>query len=313
MSKNKAEDAYAFFQEISSIYNHGFTLSGMLDGLYSDLGKQVRPYLKRGDQLSSALRRFEISPEITAILEVAETAGVMTSAVITITNYYRQRLCMQRHLRKIIAYPLFILGFALMIILVFVIFLVPYFQSMYQDLGIPITHSSPLSVYIYFILILGLTGLGLRYRNNIWIRVAQRLPLIRKCFVMQLFMILSLIAPVCQEYHTFLEKVARYLTFPEKIQQLLFYLKRGQLLSLACQKIGMVEEKYCHLLSHAEQVNALSAAIQTIAQETSTDYFSRLESLTLWLEPLLTIVVGLCIGSLAWIMLTPILHLSQCL
>ncbi len=61
-----------FFQEISSIYSSGFTLSDSLENLGSTLGKEIKLGLKTGKSLSEALSNYHLEPETLMLLQAGE-------------------------------------------------------------------------------------------------------------------------------------------------------------------------------------------------------------------------------------------------
>jgi len=143
--KVKSADLTIATRQLSTMISSGMSL---LRALYvleeqteSDKLKEtwvaVRKDVEAGLAFSDALRRH---PDIfndlyVAMVAAGETGGILESTLIRVSNQLEADESLRRQVRAAMVYPILIGGFAMVVLIALVAFLVPVFEGVFKDFG----------------------------------------------------------------------------------------------------------------------------------------------------------------------------------
>jgi len=143
--KVKARDLTVATRQFSSMVNSGMSL---LRSLYvleeqteSDQLKEalivIRGDVEAGISLSDALRKHpRIFNELyTAMVGAGETGGILDSTLMRVADQLEKDDALRRQVRAAMMYPGFVGGFALVVLVALVAFIVPVFEGVFKDFG----------------------------------------------------------------------------------------------------------------------------------------------------------------------------------
>jgi type IV pilus assembly protein PilC len=143
--KVKARDLTVATRQFSSMVSSGMSL---LRSLYvleeqteSDQLKEalivIRGDVEAGISLSDALRKHpKIFNELyTAMVDAGETGGILDSTLMRVADQLEKDDALRRQVRAAMMYPGFVGGFAILVLIGLVAFIVPVFEKVFKDFG----------------------------------------------------------------------------------------------------------------------------------------------------------------------------------
>ncbi|MEX2253578.1 MAG: type II secretion system F family protein [Thermoleophilaceae bacterium] len=97
----------------------------------------VRKDVEAGLALSDALRRHpDIFNELyVAMVAAGETGGILEATLQRVANQLEKDDALRRQIRAAMVYPLLIMGFAFVVLIALVAFLIPVFEKVFEDFG----------------------------------------------------------------------------------------------------------------------------------------------------------------------------------
>jgi type IV pilus assembly protein PilC len=139
------EDLVIATRQLSTMVQSGMSL---LRALYvieeqteSDKLKEiwisVRKDVEAGIALSDALAKHPavFNDLYVVMVKAGETGGILDSTLVRIANQLEKDAALKRQVKAAMVYPSVIGGFALVVLVVLVVFLVPVFEKIFKDLG----------------------------------------------------------------------------------------------------------------------------------------------------------------------------------
>ena len=141
----RARDLVVFTRQFSTLISSGMSLIESLVVLESQTASekfqkiisQVRMDIESGHSLSEAMGKHSIFSKLyISLIRAGETGGVLDKSMENLADFLEKDEKVRLQVRNKTAYPKFVLGFAVVITLVIIVFLVPTFKEIYDDLGV---------------------------------------------------------------------------------------------------------------------------------------------------------------------------------
>jgi type IV pilus assembly protein PilC len=143
--KVKADDLVIATRQLSTMVNSGMSLlralyvieeqteSDQLREVWIDVRKDV----EAGLALSDSLRKHpEVFNELyVAMVEAGETGGILDMTLQRVATQLEKDAALRRQIKAAMVYPSLIGGFALVVLIALVAFLVPVFEKIFEDFG----------------------------------------------------------------------------------------------------------------------------------------------------------------------------------
>jgi type IV pilus assembly protein PilC len=143
--KVKADDLVIATRQLSTMVNSGMSL---LRSLYvieeqteSDKLREVwidvRKDVEAGLALSDALKKHpDVFNELyVAMVQAGETGGILDQTLVRVATQLEKDAALRRQIKAAMIYPALIGGFALVVLVALVTFLVPVFEKIFEDFG----------------------------------------------------------------------------------------------------------------------------------------------------------------------------------
>src|SRR5919108_3392689 len=141
----KADELVVATRQLSTMVNSGMSL---LRSLYvieeqtendklREIWIDVRKDVEAGLALSDALRKH---PDVfndlyVAMVQAGETGGILDSTLVRVAEQLEKDAALRRQIKAAMIYPMLIGGFALVVLVALVAFLVPVFEKIFKDFG----------------------------------------------------------------------------------------------------------------------------------------------------------------------------------
>jgi type IV pilus assembly protein PilC len=173
--KVKADDLVIASRQLATMVQSGMSL---LRALYvieeqTDSDKlrevwvDVRQDVEAGLALSDALQKHpEVFNELyVAMVQAGETGGILDRTLVRVAEQLEKDAALRRQIKAAMIYPSLIGGFALVVLVVLVAFLVPVFEKIFKDFGGELPAITKLTVWMshmitgrWYIMIAAVTG-----------------------------------------------------------------------------------------------------------------------------------------------------------
>src|SRR6056297_738607 len=139
------KDLAIFSRQFATMINSGLSLIRALSILteqtdnkkLAEVIGEVRSEVEAGQSLSSAMAVHDkIFPKLyIAMVRAGEAAGMLDTVLIRVANMYEADVKLRSKIKSAMTYPVIVLVMAIGLSAVMLIFIVPVFEGMFQDLG----------------------------------------------------------------------------------------------------------------------------------------------------------------------------------
>jgi general secretion pathway protein F len=140
----RAGELTIFLRQLALLLGAGLTLEAALQTLGENASKgltwfagAVRSSISSGDSLAEALEQHPtiIEPAYVAMIRAGEASGKLDAVLRAVVEDRTRRDQLADRINSAIRYPLFLIGSAAAVLLFFLIYVVPQFDSVFKDLG----------------------------------------------------------------------------------------------------------------------------------------------------------------------------------
>ena len=276
------------------------------------------------------------------LIKVGEMTGKLPTVCHEIAQHKQQALALQRKIRKILLYPVLVLGISLILTALLLLFIVPQFAAMYDNSSaqlptftqVLLTLSQGLQDYwLHLLICMTLTILFIRARlkyspwfNRQKIRLINAMPVLNRIvqlsrlvgFSRSLFLMLQAGVPLNQALQSFLPQNPSWQRSPnvqgdwlliEEVQSILHWLQQGYAFSASVS--GHIFPLAAQqMLQVGEQSGQLPKMLQFIANDHQQQLDYQIDLLSQMLEPLLMVIIGGLIGLIMLGMYLPIFNMG---
>ena len=276
------------------------------------------------------------------LIKVGEMTGKLPTVCHEIAQHKQQALALQRKIRKILLYPVLVLGISLILTALLLLFIVPQFAEMYDNSSaqlptftqVLLTLSQGLQDYwLHLLICITLTILFIRARlkyspwfNRQKIRLINAMPVLNRIvqlsrlvgFSRSLFLMLQAGVPLNQALQSFLPQnpswqrslnVQGDWLLIEEVQSILHWLQQGYAFSASVS--GHIFPLAAQqMLQVGEQSGQLPKMLQFIANDHQQQLDYQIDLLSQMLEPLLMVIIGGLIGLIMLGMYLPIFNMG---
>ena len=356
-SKPKSEEVCALLSQLATLLQAAVPLKNSLQILLQHctniaLNSWLRQLLKdieSGLAFSQALEKQHLGKQHTyltyqdrQLIRVGEMTGKLPTVCHEIAQHKQQALALQRKIRKILLYPVLVLGISLILTALLLLFIVPQFAEMYDNSSAPLptftqvllTLSQGLQDYwLHLLICMTLTILFIRARLKYspWLnrqksRLINATPVLSRIvqlsrlvgFSRSLFLMLQAGVPLNQALQSFLPQhpswqrssnVQGDWLLIEEVQSILHWLQQGYAFSASVS--GHIFPLAAQqMLQVGEQSGQLPKMLQFITNDHQQQLDYQIDLLSQMLEPLLMVIIGGLIGLIMLGMYLPIFNMG---
>ena len=299
--------------------------------VFADMGRKV----DGGMALSAAMREEGVFPShMVGLLEVGERTGKLEEALTALARYYEQRDQMDWRIRNALTYPAILLLLMLVVIVVLLTKVLPVFEGVYASLGGQLTGLAGgllklgqglsivmpvllvlLALVVVFILVFALSGTARERILTLWRRrrgdkgVARRQSDAR--FAQALAMGLSSGLPLDESMELACTLLADTPAAEGRCRDCMVRLERGENLSSALERSGVLPSKYCRLLTVGLRGGNGDTVMLEISRRLSEEADRTLESKVSRVEPALVLVATLLVGVILLAVMLPLVNIMS--
>jgi type IV pilus assembly protein PilC len=295
----------------------------------------VRSRVEQGSTLSGAL---EAHPKIFGMLYVAmvragEVGGALDETLRRLADTLEANVRLRSKVKSAMAYPIVVLSLVVLILVAMLVFIVPIFQRMYEDLGgelplptqVLIGISNVLTSVWWLLLLLTVTGV-VAFRRWIatpvgraaWDRFKLRIPifgkLVQKVAISRFARTLSVLSrsgvPMLQALDI-VSATAGNRVVSAAIEDVRDSVKRGASLAAPLHHHDVFPPMVTHMVSVGEETGALDRMLEKVADFYDSEVDDAVGALTSLIEPILIIVMAVAVGGILICLYLPMFNIAS--
>ncbi|MDW7728826.1 MAG: type II secretion system F family protein [Bacillota bacterium] len=336
-------DLMMFCRQLSTLLQSGIPVLRALNILSTHLDKAIfrkkvlaaSVALEEGSSLAEALEsqsRF-FPPLLISMVEAGEAGGVLDEVMERVADHYERQHDLEEKIRSATAYPLFITVLAFMVMAVMVIFVLPQFSNIINQMGMEMplfsqymmktgafvsTHWLYLIIALIALIIFTAFLLQTKQGRLAADRILPRLPLYGKIYrqiaAARFARTMGTLLSSGLALHRSLaltDKLIGNMAISESVDNLGKALNRGEHLADAL----LTERCFPPLLAEMVRIGEETGSLEYTLEKTA-DYYEKEVSyvigrLSSILEPVLLLIVGSFIGILVFSILAPMYQVFQ--
>ncbi len=341
--KIKLDDVVFLANQLAVMVDTGVPLSEALDSIAAstdhdgiaimvdDLSEKV----KGGMEFSKALEAYpkQFNEQFVSMIRASEVSGTMGMMLERATAYMMQDRDTRKQVKGAMVYPLSMLGFCVVVVIMLLAFVMPRFESIYAGKG----EALPMPTRILLAMSRCITGnwLGLLVGTGAaiggliaftrttpgqrcvdWLKINSPLfgPMYRKGCLARSLRTMSTMIDTGVSMLEGLEitaRVAGNTYFAELWTDLAEDVSEGSALSAGLYQSLLVPRTITQMVEAGERSGRLGQVTDRVARFCEDDLKIAIKTITSMIEPVMIIVMGAVIGGIAMALLLPIFTMSK--
>ena len=340
--KITTKDIVVFTRQFATMIDAGLPLVQCLDILssqqenktFKEVLTEVKEDVESGSTFADALKKHPkaFNELYVNLVAAGEVGGILDTILSRLAAYIEKALKLRKQVKSAMTYPATIVGIALVVIAVILIFVIPAFEKLFRDFGgalpAPTQIVINLSNFIqdYILVIVGVVVLLIFAAKKIYATEkgrdkidnwALKLPvfgiLIRKVAVAKfsrtLATMISSGVPILDGLEI-VRKTAGNRTVEKAIANVRSSISEGKTIAEPLKQSGVFPPMVCQMIEVGEQAGALDTMLSKIADFYDDEVDDAVNNLTAMMEPLLMLFLGTTVGGLVIAMYLPIFKLA---
>ncbi len=339
----KLKDVAVFSRQFATMINSGLSL---LRSLYilaeqteskplAEIVNQVRMDVERGSSLSQALSKHPkaFSRLYVSMVRAGEVGGALDSVLLRLAETIEKQVELRRKVKSAMTYPLVVAVLVLLIVTAMLLFVIPMFQNIYKELGgtLPaptqvLINISKICRQFWYLIFLGEIGAGFGFRRWInseegrkqWDAIKLKVPifgkLVRKTALARFSRTLSALVrsgvPILESLDIVAETAGNYVV-AEAVRDTQQAVKRGEPLSKKLEDHEVFPPMVVQMMAVGEETGALDEMLDKIADFYDQEVEATVDALTSLIEPLLIVVMGVCVGGMIISLYLPMFNIIK--
>ncbi|MDQ3630699.1 MAG: type II secretion system F family protein [Actinomycetota bacterium] len=337
--KVKPAELTIMTRQLSTMVSSGMTI---LRGLYvleaqtenkslRETIVQVRKDVEAGLPLSDAFERHPklFSPLYVSMTRAGETGGMLDAALLRVADQLEKEDSLRRQVKSAMAYPAVVMGFAGIVLIALVAFIVPVFVSVFESFGGELPAITKFTVllsdlvtgywWLCFAVVAGLVVAFRRWKRSKtgraqWDTLRLRFPMgigdiVQKIALARWSRTLSALVnagvPILQALDI-TGKTAGNHVVEKAMQDVIANVKAGGTIAAPLAKAPVFPGMVCSMLAVGEETGALDTMLSKIADFYEDQVEAAVKQLTSILEPIMIVIVGGIVGFIVIAMYMPL-------
>jgi type IV pilus assembly protein PilC len=332
-----------FTRQLATMIDAGLPLVQSLEILssqqeskvFKNVLREIREDVEGGSTFAGALKKHPgaFNDLYTNLVMAGEEGGILDTILIRLSSYIEKAEALKKKVKSALIYPSTIVGVAIIVVMILMIFVIPVFESMFKSAGqtlplptlIVLTLSKMIKRYVVILipaLILSFfflrkyyhTEMGQRMVDGLILKLPVFGPLFQKIAVARfsrtLGTLISSGVPILDGL-TIVSKSSGNKTIEAAIITARNSIREGETISEPLHRCGVFPPMVIQMISVGESTGALDSMLSKIADFYEEEVDVAVASLTSLLEPLLMIFLGVVIGGVVISMYLPIFQMAS--
>jgi len=314
-----------FTRQLAATLSAGLLLTESLETIAADLEnvqfsriiRDIRANIQSGSDFSNALAKYpNVFPATyVALVKSGEAAGNLDSTMSNLAKYLEDSESMKEKVKNAIRYPLFVIGFAVFVVLIIVLFIIPKFRGLFTQAGVElpfltriVVGISEFTLHSFSVIVLGLVLAYFLFRlvlklpgTRYWLdALALKIPFVGKDILHK-----ALVSRFCRTFGFLFaggvslsrsleitSQVVDHSLMGKAISQIRKRVMSGSSLSEEIKKQEIFPRLTAKMASVGEKTGKISEMLTRVSDYYDEELNNSFQRLTTLLEPVLIIFVG---------------------
>ena len=341
--KVKLKDVAVFSRQFATMINAGLSLLRSLSILaeqtenrqLAGIINQVRIDVEKGASLSAALAKqpAAFSRLYVSMVKAGETGGVLDSVLLRLASTIEKQVELRRKVKSAMTYPAVVAVLVLVIVTAMLLFIIPMFKDLYKQLGgkLPLPTQFLISVSSFvrsFWWLIGIAEVGAVIGFRRWIaseegrkrwdaiklRVPIFGPLVRKTALARFSRTLSALVrsgvPILESLDIVSDTSGNDVV-SKAVLDAQSAVKQGEPLASRLEQHAVFPPMVVQMMAVGEETGAVDEMLDKIADFYDQEVEAAVNALTSLIEPLLIVVMGVCVGGMVISLYLPMFNIIK--
>ncbi|MDR0625949.1 MAG: type II secretion system F family protein [Bifidobacteriaceae bacterium] len=338
----KTKDVAVAIRQLATMVNAGLSLFNSLNAIIEQAAspgltavlREVAGDVETGSSLGEAMSKHPriFSPVTIAMIKAGEAGGFLDTVLVSVAEQMEAELRLRRAVTSAMVYPIVVLCFAGVIVVIMLLFIVPVFQGIFdtagKDLPLPTLILVKLSAFLRIAgvpILVALIAGGWwwnRHKNDRAVRqkvdpLKLKMPIVGglmlKVALARLSRSIATMSAVGVPIVQTLEIVgetAGNVVVTEAVERVKVQVMTGSSLGKAISAEPIFGPMISHMVSVGEEAGALDQMLDKVAEFYDDEVTAATAAITSIIEPVLIAFVGAIVGSILISLYLPIFQLS---
>jgi type IV pilus assembly protein PilC len=331
-----------FTQQLASLLNAGLPLVQCLEALQDQtedpcfriIIRDVRLDISSGNSFSTAVKKFPRSfPSLfISMVEAGEASGALSEILAKVAGYFESSVKLTKKVKSAMTYPIAVIGLAIALVNVLLIFVIPVFADMFKDFGAKLPAPTQMLIdlsnflkHYFFYLLIGCYGVYWGVSKFIATPRGRRLKdegLVKAPIFGNLIHKIAL-SRFCRTYATLIRSGVPILRTLEivssasgKVQiedaclEISKHVSQGGQVSEVLAANAFFPPMMKHMVKAGEATGNVDGMMNKIADFYDVECEATVSALTSLIEPMLIVFLGVVVGGIVMAMFLPIFQLG---
>lgn len=331
-----------FTQQLASLLNAGLPLVQCLEALQDQtqdpvfrvIIRDVRLDISAGNSFSSAVKKFPASFNslFVSMVEAGEASGALAEILSKVASYFESSVKLSKKVKSAMVYPIAVIGLAVILVNVLLIFVIPVFANMFADFGAKLPAPTQALIDVsnflrsFWWLVGGVlvgvwfavkkycqTPVGRSHKDHFLVKAPIFGPLIHKIALSRF----------CRTYATLIKSgvpILRTLEIvsaasgkvqiEEACEDIAKHVSQGGQVSEVLAARSFFPPMIRHMVKAGEATGNVDGMMGKVADFYDTEAEAITAALTSLIEPLLIVFLGVVVGGIVMAMFLPIFQLG---
>ena len=340
-AKPKLKDISVFSRQFATMINSGLSLLRSLyileeqteNKAFREVIAEVRQDVERGASLSQAMAKHPkvFNKLYVSMVRSGEIGGVLDQVLLRLASTIEKQVELRGKIKSAMTYPVAVLALVILILVAMLLFIVPTFEGLYDDLGgtlplptrILLAVSGIMTSYFPFVVLIAVgAAYGLRRWINTdsgrraWDRLKLKVPifggLVQKTALTRFASTLSALlrsgVPILESLEIVSDTVSNTV-MAAAVKDVQTAVKGGEAIHRPLQQHPIFPPMVVQMMAVGEETGALDEMLEKIGQFYEAEVEATVDALTSLLEPLLIVVLGGAVGSMVVALYMPMFNI----
>jgi len=295
----------------------------------------VKQGIEGGSALHEALGKYPVQFDelYRNLVRAGESAGVLDTVLDTVATYKERMEAIKAKIKKALFYPAMVMGVAILVTIILLMFVVPVFQGVFKEAGVQlpaftqmIVNASAFMQRWWFPVLVAVVGGGvglvMAYKRSdkaahLVDRMSLQIPIIgnilRQSAIARFARTLGVTFRAGVPLVEALEAVAGAtgsVVYGEAVRRMRDDIAIGHQLQLAMRQTGLFPNMVVQMVAIGEESGALDTMLFKVADFYEEEVNNAVDTLSTLLEPLIMVVIGILVGGMVVGLYLPIFKLA---
>jgi type IV pilus assembly protein PilC len=341
--KVKQRSIAVFTRQLATMIDAGLPLVQSLEILssqqenkvFKNVIREIREDVEGGATFAGALKKHPstFNELYTNLVVAGEEGGILDNILTRLANYIEKSEALKKKVKSALIYPATIVGVAIIVVMILMIFVIPVFETMFKSAGqslplptlIVLTISKLIKKYIIILIpaLILLIYVGKKYYqtqngraviDRLLLRLPVFGPLLKKVAVARFSRTLGTLVssgvPILDGL-TIVSRTSGNRTIEAAILNARSSIREGETIAEPLNRSKIFPPMVIQMISVGESTGALDSMLSKIADFYEEEVDIAVGNLTSLLEPFLMIFLGVVIGGVVISMYLPIFQMAS--